>query len=128
MHWYGQNSRALLLNQSGKTHTEVVPVDSKTMFRGNERRNAAPGMWHRAAWWHIPVDNFLHSQRLTASKLTMKQANYGGKLNRDVVTSYAVKECKRSRGIAPVIPNLGNKSKSVKRHLKSVTSESEEDT
>ena len=85
--WYGQNSRALLPNQYGETHTEVVPVHSKSVFRGNTRRNTAPGMWHRVAWWHIPEDNFLHSQRLTASKLSMKQTDYGGKLNRDVVTA-----------------------------------------
>jgi len=85
-------------------------------------------MLHRAAWWHIQEDNFLHSQRLTTSKLTMKKADYRGKLNRDVVTAYAVKDCKRSRAIAPVFPNLGNRSRSVKRHSKSVTSESKEDT
>jgi len=69
-------------------------------------------MWHRVAWWHIPEDNFLHIQHLTASELT-KQADHRAKLNRDVVTSYVVKECKGSGGIAPVIPNLRNRSRSV---------------
>jgi hypothetical protein len=85
--FYDKNSRELLLNQSGKTHTEVVVAHSKTVFRGNERRNTVPGMRHRVAWWHIPEDNFLHSQHLTASELTKKQADYTGKLNRDVVTA-----------------------------------------
>lgn len=30
--WYGQKSRALLSNHPGKTHTEVVPAHSKTVF------------------------------------------------------------------------------------------------
>jgi hypothetical protein len=56
----------------------VGPALSKTVFRGNERRNTAPGMRNRVAWLNIPEDNFLHIQHLTASELT-KQANYRGK-------------------------------------------------
>jgi len=75
-------------------------------------------MRHRVAWWYIPEDNFLPSQRLTASKLTMKKAGYRGKLNRDVVTAYTVKECKGSRVLTPLIPKLGNRSRCCKETFK----------
>lgn len=113
-------------NKSEKTHREVVPVHSKTAFRGNEGSNTAPGMWHRAAVGRSQKTLFpiVRVQQMQTSQ----RSRWTTDVNREVVTAYAVKECRGSRGIAPVIPNIGNSSMSVKRHSKSITSESEKET